>query len=129
VQSTGGRIIFDARFSVVVGLRGHHPLGNNGCLGSSHRAPSRGGHRKLSCANLLQTMARSVTMPIRELAGLRRLTVAARNGPQRSSGIGSAAARAPIFSTIQVCPKDRLTFPRQAADVANRLRQGPRAGI
>ena len=33
MQSTGGRIIFDARFSVVVGMRGHHPLGNNGCLG------------------------------------------------------------------------------------------------
>ena len=26
------------------------------------------------------------------------------------------------FRTIQVCPKDRLTLPRQAPDASNRLR-------
>ena len=44
----------------------------------------------------------------------------------RADGRASARLRAselrPRFRTIQVCPKDRLTLPRQAPDASNRLR-------
>ena len=35
---------------------------------------------------------------------------------------GKTSEPAAGFRTIQVCPKDRLTFPRQAPDASNRLR-------
>ena len=100
--------------------RGYRPPGSNECLGSSHHAPSRGGHRNCPRPSLCRRCRGPVTMPISwsfSPMGIAPMSCLRINFASSMTGVSGPAHSTPLciatwtFAEDLSCCRDLETSP------------------